>query len=232
MATILELAEFSNLVYGGSSAITAAAALGGVAANATEATATGAQWTLLQTFSNSNTGYYGAAYINNSTGEIVIANRGTRPTSLADLLNDVELASGIKTPAQDDAASFAVQVANAHPGIPIIETGHSLGGNEAQAATVALTKNGTSVSAVIFNSPGIGGYPVPIGVSYKVQNFYDQGDAIHLAGSAAGLKNLSVLLGVEAVAVCDNGAHDTRCAVLFLREKREAANDFEGRLRA
>ncbi|MDR3391640.1 MAG: DUF2974 domain-containing protein [Sulfuriferula sp.] len=194
MATILELAELSNFVYGGASATAAAAILGGVAANATEASATGAQWTLLTTSQDPSNaplaeasqvaGYYGAAYINNRTGEIVIANRGTRPTALADLFSDIELATGVESKAQDAAAAFALSIANnqLYSGKSIIETGHSLGGNEAQAAVVALTTNGTTVSAVTFNSPGIGGYPVPAGVSYTVQNFYDQGDAIHLAG--------------------------------------------------
>jgi hypothetical protein len=191
MATILELAELSNLVYGGASATAAAAILGGVAANATEASATGAQWTLLMTSQDPSNpqlvrdsqaaGYYGAAYVNNKTGEIVIANRGTRPTALADLFSDIELATVVKSSAQQAAVDFALSIAK-HYGGPIIETGHSLGGNEAQAAVVALTTNRTTVSAVTFNSPGIGGYSVPAGVSYTVQNFYDQGDAIHLAG--------------------------------------------------
>ena len=43
-------------------------------------------------------GYYGVAYINTTTHEVVIANRGTIWTSLANLINDAELAAHEVTP--------------------------------------------------------------------------------------------------------------------------------------
>ena len=171
MATILELAELSAAVYGNSPVPN--------------------DWKKIAQ-SLTPSGYYGVAY-QNAAGEIVIANRGTDITNTSNLTNllnlgsDLALTLHIATQVQKDAVDFALLIASKNYGVPIIETGHSLGGNEAQAATVALTDYGKSivgfsVSAVTFNSPGIGGYPVPAGVSYTIQNFYDQGDAIHLAG--------------------------------------------------
>jgi len=180
MATILELAELSSAAYGPAPVIGSTPLSG---------------WTIIMTSTVSSDGYQGVAY-QNSAGQIVIANRGTDPSNLANLLNnlasDAKLSLGGKTQVQTDAVAFALLVAAQYGG-PIIETGHSLGGNEAQAATVALTDYGKShpefpgfsVSAVTFNSPGIGGYPVTNdATSYNVLNLYDQGDAIHLAGGA------------------------------------------------
>src|ERR1039457_4381052 len=87
MATILELAEFSDLVYGDKTAAADKSALG-----------IGVIWTLLTTSSDPTTGYYGAAYINNITGEIVIANRGTNPLKPADILTDIKLATSQNSP--------------------------------------------------------------------------------------------------------------------------------------
>lgn len=184
MATILELAAFSDYVYGDGNA-----------------PIDWGQWTQLSptltpamTAQFANDGYLGEAFINDSTGEIVIANRGTditnfsHATNLLNLWSDVQLTFHVATQVQKDAADFAKQVAKDNPGVAIIETGHSLGGSEAQAATVALADYGKlipgfSVSAVTFNSPGIGGYAATNAASsYNVLNLYDQGDAIHAAG--------------------------------------------------
>ena len=204
MATILELAKFSDLVYGDKTAAADISALN-------IGTGAGFTWSLLDTSSNPKTGYYGAAYINNITGEIVIANRGTNPLNPADLLTDIKLATGQQSPAQNDAVAFAKDVAalakKTNPNPAIIETGHSLGGSEAQAATAVLTDLGISSSAVTFNAPGIATNYVPLhlATSYNVLNLYDQGDAIHLAGGAhlglsamlqAGPNTSSLALGI------------------------------------
>ncbi len=171
MATILELAELSNAAYSGG---------------------TIPGWSVLTTSANSNLasqyasdGYFAAVYQNTKTGEIVIANRGTRGfSSLTDLLSDLKIGLGGTPAVETDAAAFALKVAADNPGKPIIETGHSLGGAEAQAATVALASNNTTVSAVTFNSPGIASNLVTnAATSYNVLNLYDQGDALHLAGA-------------------------------------------------
>ena len=188
MATILELAGLSAAAYG-------------------DPIPPG--WKVYQRSLPNGNGYYGVAYeqidangnavVNpNGSLNIVIANRGTdignfsNLTNLLNLYSDTQLTLHVETTAQDLAAAFAKDVAArvlaTNPTTTLIETGHSLGGSEAQAATVALTDYGKSipgfsVSAVTFNSPGIGGYAVTnSATSYKVLNLYDQGDAIHLAG--------------------------------------------------
>ena len=112
------------------------------------------------------------AYYNKVTHEVVIANRGTdlSKAPLKNLLlSDREVAGSLPEQVQHDAAAFALQVMDVVAQkqlsyTSVIETGHSLGGNEAQAGMVSLVKSGLSnsiVSGVGFNSPGIGGYPVP-----------------------------------------------------------------------
>ena len=173
MATILELAQLS------------AAAYGGPVPNG---------WTKIGQSQTSH-GYFGVAF-HNAAGDIVIANRGTdiwnfsNFTNLLNLGSDIQLALGHATLVQDDAATFALSIAKnpLYSGKPIIETGHSLGGNEAQAAVVALVKSSglppSSITGVTFNSPGIGGYAHGSTTNYNVTNFFDQGDAIHLAGGS------------------------------------------------
>ena len=183
MATILELAELSHAVYGDASVPTG--------------------WAPLPvTLKANSAGYYGVAYINTTTHEVVIANRGTVFTNVANDVNDVEIAgaglfprwvlnaTGLPgaSPDQTDAINFAEQVnsyVNSHyPGYQLIETGHSLGGSEAQAAVAALVDGGlnTTVSAVTFQSPGIGGAHYDPTKTYNVLNLYNQGDVVHLFG--------------------------------------------------
>ena len=166
MATLLELAQLSKMAYG----------------DPVDPPLNG-NWILLESYAGDGNGYFGQAFQNRVTKEIVITNRGTRPTSLDDYLADITLTAGVITPEQVDAVRFAKKVANNtdYNYSSIIETGHSKGGNEAQTATVALTDAGYNVSAVTFNSPGIGGYPIGTN-AYKVLNLYDQRDVIHLVG--------------------------------------------------
>ncbi len=185
MATLLELAELSAATYGGPLP---------------------SGWKVLPIYPSRDQiadSYLGVAYekvdangnpVLNPDGtiDIVIANRGTdlknfsNLTNMMNVLSDIELAAGQKTAVQGDAAAFAASVVayaqNNGLKANFIETGHSLGGNEAQAAVVALTNAGIPVSAVTFDSPGIGGYPYNATTAYNVTNLYTQGDAIHLAG--------------------------------------------------
>ena len=141
-------------------------------------------------------GYFAAAYRNRATGEVVIANRGTDKKNAlgSNLLSDFNLGLGQSLAVQEDAVAFALQVKNTLSDLNqltngIIETGHSFGGTEAQAAIVGLVQRGglstSQVSGVLFNSPGIAGYPIPAGMSassYNVVDIYNQGDAIHASG--------------------------------------------------
>lgn len=83
---------------------------------------------------NAKDNYVGVAYQKGGIGgKIAIANRGTLPSKVRDLLNDAELTVHGVPHSVQDAITFALQVANDHPGATITETGHSLGGYEAQA---------------------------------------------------------------------------------------------------
>ncbi len=80
MATILTLAELSHAVYGSSPL------------------PSNNEWKQTSVDFKFSGGYYGVAYINTTTHEVVIANRGTIWTSLANLINDAELAAHEVTP--------------------------------------------------------------------------------------------------------------------------------------
>ena len=143
MATLLELAQMSSASY-------EPAALGSWLKLENDV------WLVIDVSIVAEDHYYGVAYRNTRTGEIVIANRGTDPTSLKDLWSDFQLAAYQGFDAQDDAMAFAVQVAEKNPGTTIIETGHSLGGNEAAAAYAELCRPSIpQVSVVTFQAPGI-----------------------------------------------------------------------------
>jgi len=110
----------------------------------------------------SDSGYAGQAYINRSTGEVVIAHRGTEPTTTGDLIADLQLAlDAIPTQYTNDLTNFVSQV-KAQMTIEglntngISYTGHSLGGVLAQLSVIEEFKNGnTSAQAVVFDSPGV-----------------------------------------------------------------------------
>ena len=183
MATILELAELAYRVYGDAPTSTSSAWN-------SDWSALMSNWKQLPIPFTFSGGYYGVAYINTTTQEIVIANRGT-VASTASLINDAELAAREITPDEKSAIAFANQIVsymNTHPalaGYSLIETGHSLGGSEAQAATAALVDGTPSVavSAVTFQSPGITSQLFnKLPSSYNVLNLYDQGDIIHDVG--------------------------------------------------
>ncbi|WP_025948696.1 lipase family protein [Geobacillus thermocatenulatus] len=103
-------------------------------------------------FESSWNGYYGVAFQNKTTGEVVIANRGTQ--DWADGVQDLALIN----PSTDEALlsqfasaqSFYNQVLIKAGNNRITVTGHSLGG----AITQVLAAN-NDLSAVTFNAPGV-----------------------------------------------------------------------------
>jgi len=117
MATKLELAQFSAAVYGSSPKVEG--------------------WERVAVFDRPDADYYDEAYFNSRANEVVIANRGTRPMSVKDLFNDAKLTAHVATQAQKYAAEFALEVAEEYKGAKIVETGHSLGGNNAAAGLAA-----------------------------------------------------------------------------------------------
>jgi Ca2+-binding RTX toxin-like protein len=204
MATISELAQMSDNVYNGTNFAVQNTVPGGPLL-----TGLSGNWTV---FADSNSlnptfwtqGYFGVAYYNKVTHEVVVANRGTElkkgPNTLVqNLLSDLALATNHESTVQYDAAIFAKEVAEKLVGDPskglpstsftsFIETGHSLGGTEAQAAIASLVADpqhlipAAQVSGVLFNSPGIGKFPYNSAYNYNVVALYDQGDEINVAG--------------------------------------------------
>jgi pimeloyl-ACP methyl ester carboxylesterase len=105
------------------------------------------------------TTYYGIAFRNQDTGEVVIATRGTATT--ADLVQDLAIWLA-ETPGQFRAASHFVDQVKAklaqdgHPADAIDFTGHSLGGYVAQLSAIREYAAGdTGVHATVFDSPGV-----------------------------------------------------------------------------
>jgi hypothetical protein len=164
MTTFLQLAAFARSAYG-------------------DPIPDPQDWTALSPITPNNEDCYGQAYKNEKTHEIIIAYRGTRPTNLNDLLNDASLTLHLSTRSQSLAVDYAYDIAIHNPGYKIITTGHSLGGNLAQAATAYLTDVGQDASGVVFNAPGIGGWVYRSNpATYNVVNLVSQTDTIHYAG--------------------------------------------------
>jgi len=111
MATLNDLAEISDAAYGTPSAICYLATH---------------NWQLLPGSDGSSTvagdNYYGVAYQNTVTGEIVISNRGTVPSKFKDLLNDAELTFHAEPAAAIDAVNFALKIAKDNPTAAIVWT--------------------------------------------------------------------------------------------------------------
>ncbi|MES2677561.1 MAG: cadherin-like domain-containing protein [Pseudomonadota bacterium] len=134
-------------------------------------------WEIYRTSDSENTnvdGYSGQAYINRSTGEIVIAHRGTEGFLSTDLfVADLQLAlDQIPTQYTNDLTQFVSQV-KAQMTLEglnlnnISYTGHSLGGVLAQLSAIEDFKNGsTGAKAVVFDSPG-----VTLGMANEILNY-------------------------------------------------------------
>lgn len=134
-------------------------------------------------------GYFGAAFRNDQTGEIVIANRGSRGSMEGvqqDWLgSDVQIAAQGNLGVPDsfnDANQFANKVALANPGVPISYTGHSLGGAHAQVQ--AATTGGR---AVTFGAPGVRFAVTAAQASgASVTNYVIPGDLVGMSGQHIG----------------------------------------------
>ncbi|MDR0676737.1 MAG: hypothetical protein LBF97_06845, partial [Elusimicrobiota bacterium] len=105
------------------------------------------------------TGYYGSAYYNNSTGEVIIGHRGTNADNINSFLEDFDDDYNIGTkqlPSQYEVAqNFYDNVKNYlnNNGLSshnIVNVGHSLGGTLAQLVAIANGSEG-----IAFNSPGV-----------------------------------------------------------------------------
>jgi uncharacterized Zn-binding protein involved in type VI secretion len=155
-------------------------------------------------------GYFGAAYRNDATGEIVVANRGSRPSveglqqdwAGSDVQIGLQGRDGVPK-AFEDAQTFATSVQNQFPGQPISFTGHSLGGAEAQVQ--AATTGGM---ATTFGAPGVAfavDSSAAAAAKNRVVNYVLPGDAIGMSGTHIGKVALALPSGgtllKDAVAV-------------------------------
>lgn len=124
-------------------------------------------------------GYYGAAFANHETKEIIIASSGTKVPFIpkltfdiiknnivnlaADLLNNFQilltkvapqLYYGMPSQFTDDALPFAKKIADEFKDYKIITTGHSLGATIAELIAVSLKKDGYNVEANTYEGAG------------------------------------------------------------------------------
>lgn len=104
-------------------------------------------WVRRETFDKWS-GFYAAVYENKTTGETVLAYRGTNPTSARDwVLGNLAQGIGLPSPQYYQAASVARQMKAKYPGLEF--TGHSLGGGLAGVGAMA-----TNSKADTFNGSG------------------------------------------------------------------------------
>ena len=136
MASILELAQLCNAAYDNTP----------LPQDLPSGSLTGSVWKALDNSSLATDtvpadDYHAIAYVNTTTHEVVIANRGTR-ANRHDIFNDAEIADHGAFPAQLAALAYAQAVLNYmkvhYQGYSLVETGHSLGGNEAQYVVAKL----------------------------------------------------------------------------------------------
>lgn len=109
---------------------------------------------------NQKDGYYGVAYANDKTCQLVVAHRGTDPASFRELLKDLRtdfesVVYNKITSQKPSAYKFAYEIAQEYGGrYRISFTGHSLGGWLAQVTTYHFAEQGYRTQAVTFDSPG------------------------------------------------------------------------------
>ncbi len=93
---------------------------------------------------------FDAALYRTPQGGLVIAYRGTEPSSLNDWETDLKQAAGLPCDQYDEAVDLAHRVQASYPDEKVEITGHSLGGGLAQVASAA-----TGYPATTFNAAGI-----------------------------------------------------------------------------
>ncbi len=157
------------------------------------------QITGLDTQINTTNHYQGIAFykVINGITEIVIANRGSQAGGSMHGLQDFVGSDGDltfnKTPASDLSAldyynsvvDWAQQQNFANP-VNILETGHSLGGQEADYVDASVSSNANtqySTQAVTFDAPGLAAGVSNPGVNYDALNISLSGDFVHVGGA-------------------------------------------------
>lgn len=115
-------------------------------------------------------GYQGAIFTNTATGQVVMTNRGTEP-STSDLGNNIQMGLG-QVPSQFQSAQQLYATAAglaASTNAPLLVTGHSLGGSLSQLIGAKY-----GVEATTFNAYGVGnllsGLGIPTGSFNNITN--------------------------------------------------------------
>ena len=180
MADPSAYAALSEAVYAGPGSTTAPAGWSKIAESPSAPNSAG-----------SANGYFGAAYRSDATGEIVVANRGSRMT--AEGLKQDWGTSDVQIAAQgsrgvpgafNDAEDFARSVKAANPDATISYTGHSLGGAEAQVQAGRLGGRATT-----FAAPGAAfalSEQQRAAAQSNVVNFVLPGDPVGMCGDHVG----------------------------------------------
>lgn len=146
-------------------------------------------WTFLEepTAEQKATGLYAVAYQNISTGEIVIAYKGTTIRDSGDLGADIALTVGGDHPQFEAALQFALAIRDQYAGTAsaISVTGHSLGGGLAQLAADVFGFGGMT-----FDAPGVDQLTTGTAAEQFTQFFTNTGESFgHMP---AGFTNLTV----------------------------------------
>lgn len=123
-------------------------------------------WTRIATRSDDDTGYFGAAYFNARTKEVILVNRGTELTDARDLASDAQMLLD-QVPDQFNSADSVYSDVRSliinrteFQGATLSITGHSLGGSLTQlliATHAGEVINGSGISGQTFNALGVNG---------------------------------------------------------------------------
>ncbi len=149
---------------------------------------------LLEPHPSSQPGYYGAAYLNIATNEIILVNRGTN--DLADVVADLQMALDIPPDQLADAEDFysQVQTEAVARGATLSITGHSLGGSLTQllvAGHAGDVISGSSVFGQTFNAFGVKGLLNDLNLpdaDYAVTNWVSPTDIVSNLADHIGSK--------------------------------------------
>lgn len=104
----------------------------------------------LQNFDHPDSGFFASTYRDMQTGNVVLAYRGTEPTSIKDWWTNAKQALGFDSGQYTQAAQVADEVRQMYPNDTIQITGHSLGGGLAAVGAAAI-----GVTATTFNAAGV-----------------------------------------------------------------------------
>lgn len=184
-----------------------------------------------------DTGYYAEAF---SNGErIVVAFRGTEPTSLKDLGNDASLAGGASVAqfynVEQTYNDLKTYIANneQYQGLPISATGHSLGGANAQYLTVVSTDAGDPIPSVTYGALAITssaaehGHEITDTSQYAVVNYINIHDTYSTFGAGARVGTVVTYDMINAAADPNTGIstaisnHSMKTYEFYLSESHE-----------